>query len=77
MPGLVREMRVARHGVDLAIGGFELVVQGGQVLKLRGAHEREVGRVEKEDRPFAFEVFVRDRYEFAVVVGLNLEFGYR
>ena len=66
VPGFVYEVGVGAYRVDLHAHGLEPVVLVDHVHQLGGAHEREVGRV-----------FVRDRYEFAVVVGLNLEFGYR
>ena len=48
MPGLVHPLGVARDGIDLATGLFELAIVVGQVLELRGADEREVGGVEEQ-----------------------------
>ena len=73
VPRLVREMRVARHGVDLAIGGLELVVKRGQVLQLRRAHEREVRRVEEEHAPVAQHVVLRDGGELVLAERLDGE----
>ena len=65
-------MRIARHGVDLAIGGLELVVKRGQVLQLRRAHEREVRRVEEEHAPVAQHVVLRDGGELVLAERLEM-----
>ena len=73
VPRLVREMRVARHRVDLAVRFLELVVQRAEVFQLGRAHEREVGRVEEEHAPLPQHVVLRHRFEVVVVERLDGE----
>ena len=76
VPRLMHEMGVRGNGVDLAPGGLELVVLVGQVLKLGGTHEREVGRVEEEHAPLAQDVVLGHRLEFAILKRLHAEISY-
>src|SRR5690606_42076138 len=51
VPGLVREVGVGGHAVDLDAALMDLVVIVGQVHELRRTTEGEVGRVEGAIRP--------------------------
>ena len=73
VPGLVREVRVGRDGVDLNAELLELFVVVGEVFELGRAHEREVGRVEEDDGPVTLEVGVGDGLELALMEGFGLE----
>ena len=73
MPGFVREVRVGRYSIHFDSKLLEFGIIVGEVAKFGGANEREVGGVEHEDGPLSLEVFVRHRYELAVVIGGRLE----
>ena len=75
MPGLVHEVGVAGDGVDLAADFLELGVVLGQVLKLGGAHEREVSRVEEEQGPVAEHIVLGHLVELVVLECVHLEIG--
>ena len=74
MPGFVDEMGVGADRVDLHTEFLECLILLGHVFQLGGAYKGEVGRVEKEDGPFAEDIFVGDGLELSVVIGLNFEF---
>ncbi len=67
MPGLVREMGIGRHTIHFDAHRLEGVVVVGQIAQFGRAHECEVGRIEHDDRPFAFQVGVRNVDKFAIV----------
>ena len=69
MPGLVSEMRIGRHSVDLDAQLLEFGVAVGEIAQFGRADEGEVGRVEEDDRPLALQVFIRDLNELAGVEG--------
>ena len=73
VPGLVGEVGVGGHRVDLDAQLLELGVVVGQVAQLGRADEGEVGRVEEDHGPLALEVGVGDVDELAVVEGGGLE----
>ena len=73
MPGLVCEVRVRGDGVDLNAEGLEFGVVFGEVFEFRRADEREVGRIEENHGPFAFQVCVCDFFEFEALEGLDAE----
>mgnify|MGYP000469599900 CR=1 FL=1 len=75
VPRLVDEMAVARNRIDLASDGFEIFIFFSEILKLRGAHEREVGRVEEEHAPLAQHFSLGDGTESVVLVALYGEIG--
>jgi hypothetical protein len=59
---------VGGHAVDFDAQFLELSVVVSQVFQLGWANEGEVGWVEENDRPLAFQVSVRHFYEVAVFV---------
>ena len=69
VPGLVGEVGVGGHAVDVDAERLELAVVVGEVAELGRADEGEVGRVEEHDGPAATQVGVGDRDELAVLVG--------
>ena len=73
MPGLVGEVRVGRDAIHLDAEILEHRVVVSQITQFGRTHEGEIGRVEHDDRPLAFEVLVADRDELAVVVRGGLE----
>ena len=73
MPGLVGEMGVGGHAVDLDAELLEGGVIVGEVFQLGGAHEGEVGGVEENNRPLAVQIGVADVNELAVLQGARLE----
>ena len=73
MPGLVREVGVGGHRVDLDADFLEGRVFIRQVAQFGWADEGEVGRVENDDRPFAFQVGVGYGTKLAVVKSSGLE----
>ena len=73
MPHLVREMGVSGDDVNLGTGFLEFGVVVGSVFDFGRAIEGECGRHENQHRPFAFEAFVRNLNEFAVVECLGFE----
>ena len=75
MPSLVHEVGVAGDGVDLATDFLELGVVLGQVFKLGGAHEGEVGRVEEEQGPVAEHIVLGHFVELIVLECVHLEIG--
>ena len=72
-PGLVHEMRVGGDGVNLHAHLLEFGVVVGHVAQLGGAHEGEIGRVEEEHGPLAFDIGFGQLDELAVFVGAGLE----
>lgn len=75
MPRLVDEVGVAGDGINLAVHGQELVVEIGQILQLRGAHEGEVGGIEKEHAPLAQHVRPGDGSEGVMLIALHGKIG--
>ena len=73
MPGLVREVRIGGNGVALDAQLLEFRIDIGQIAQLGRADEGEVGWVEKDNGPLAFEVGVADRNELASVKSGGLE----
>ena len=73
VPGFVREVCVGGNGINFAADLFELSIVISEVFKLRRADEREVGRLEENHGPFAFQVCVCDFFEFEALEGLNAE----
>ena len=65
VPRLVREVGVGRHRVHLDAEALQILVVVGEVAELGRADEREVGRVEEEDRPLAAQVVAGDVDELA------------
>ena len=66
-------MRVGAYGVNLYAELLELFIFLSHILKLGGAHEGEVGRIEEEHGPFAEHILVSNCFELTVVVCLHLE----
>lgn len=73
MPRLVGEMSVGRYRVNLYAHALEFSVVVGQVAQLSRAHKGEVSRVEEHHGPFALQVGIGNRDEFALMVGLGAE----
>jgi hypothetical protein len=67
---------VSGDDVDFCTHLLELGVVVGSVFDLCGAVESKGCGHENEHIPLAFDAFVRNFYELAVVVSLGLEFGY-
>ena len=73
-PGFVGEVGVGRNGIHLDAQLLELCVFVGQVFQLSRADEREIGGVEHNQRPFAFEVFVANgKKALARLIRLGVE----
>jgi hypothetical protein len=68
-------VRVRADAVDLGVQLLEARVLVGQIAELRGAHEREVCRIEEENRPLPLEGLVGHGLERALVVNLGFELG--
>jgi len=66
---------IAGDGIDFHAQRLQFVVVFGHVFQLGRADEGEVRRVEEEDGPLAFDVFMRDGFEFAVVESLYGKLG--
>ena len=75
MPSLVHKVGVAAHREHLHTGGFQLVVLLGEVHQFRGTNEGEVGGIEEEQGPLAFDVFAGNGLELAVLESVYFEFG--
>jgi len=69
----VSKMGVGGDNVDLGTGFLEFGVVVSSVFDFGRAIEGESGRHENQHRPFAFEAFVRNLNEFAVVKCLGFE----
>ena len=76
MPRLVDEMAVARNRIDLASDGFEIFIFFSEILKLRGAHERKVRRIEEKHGPLPEDIGLGHGLEGVVLKSLNAEFAY-
>ena len=66
-------MGVGAYGEHFDSHGFQLFVLLCQVLQLSGADEGEVGRVEEEQCPFAFDIVIRNCFELSVLKSLDGE----
>jgi len=66
VPGFVGKVRVSRNRVDIYTQFLELFVMVCNVTQFGWAYEGEVSRVEEENTPFTFNVFLGDFDEFAV-----------
>src|SRR5471032_1763954 len=73
VPGFVREVGVGRHAVDVDAQFGEFRLEIGQVFQFGRADEGEVGWVEHQHGPLAFQGLVADVNEFAVGVGGGFE----
>ena len=73
VPGLVDEVGIGGDGIDLSAYGNELVLDIGQVLQLRGAHESEVRGIEEEHAPLAEDILLGNGPEAVVDIGLSVE----
>ena len=73
VPGLVCEMSVGRHAVDLDAQLLEFAVVFCQILELRRANEGKVSWIEKDDGPFSLQIVVGDRDGGAVLEGVGCE----
>nr|GEU28309.1 hypothetical protein [Tanacetum cinerariifolium] len=73
VPCLVCEMGVGRYAVHVhaQLGEFRLLL--GQIFQFGWAHEGEVGWVEHQDGPLAFQGFVADFDEFTVNISGGIE----
>ncbi|KAJ8576288.1 hypothetical protein ON010_g2924 [Phytophthora cinnamomi] len=71
-PGQVRVVRVGGDGHDLGVDAAELVHAVAEAHDLRGAHEREVERVEEQDEPLALVVAERHLLELLVDHGVHV-----
>ena len=58
VPGLVREVRVGGHAVDLDAQLLEFGVVVGEIAEFGRADEGEIGRVEHDHGPLALEALV-------------------
>ena len=76
VPRLVDEMAVARNRIDLASDGFEIFIFFSEILKLRGAHERKVRRIEEKHGPLPEDIGLGHGLEGVVLKSLNAEFAY-
>ena len=70
MPRLVDEMAVARNRIDLASDGFEIFIFFSEILKLRGAHERKVRRIEEKHGPLPEDIGLGHGLEGVVLKSL-------
>jgi len=73
VPSFVREMRVGRYGIHFYAHFLELCVMVSQVTQFSRANKSEVSWVKHNDRPFAFQIGIRDRHELAVMIGSGFE----
>ena len=69
------EVAVGAYGEYFDTHFLQLFIFAGEILKFRRADEGEIGRIEEENGPFAFQVVAGYGYELVVVVCLNFEFG--
>ena len=60
VPGLVAEVGVGRHTVDFDAQRLERIVLLTEIFEFGRADEREVGRIEEEHGPLAFDVLFGD-----------------
>ena len=75
MPCLVDEVAVGADTKHLYSHRLQLSILALEIFQLCGADKGEVGRIEEEKCPLAFDVFVADGLEAAVLIGLNGELG--
>jgi hypothetical protein len=73
MPNFVGKVGIGSHDVDLRTSFLELGIVICCIFYFCGAVECESGRHKDQDRPFAFEGFVRDLDKFAVMKSLGLK----
>jgi hypothetical protein len=66
-------MRVGRHAVDFHTQFLEIGIIVGQVFQLGRADEGEIGRIEEEDGPLAFNFGIRYSDELAILERFGLE----
>ena len=76
MPSLVHKVGVAAHREHLHSVGLQLVVLLCEVYQFRGTHECEIGRIEEEQGPLAFDVFVGNGLELSVLESVYFKLGY-
>ena len=67
MPSLVREMGVGGHAINFYAHFLELFITVSKIAEFGRADKCKGSREENDDRPFTFELFIGDLYEFAVV----------
>ena len=75
MPRLMDEVGIAGNRVDFAADGLEFLIEIGQILQFRGAHEGKIGRIEEEHAPLAQHFSLGDGTESVVLVALYGEIG--
>ena len=76
VPSLMYEVGVSAYREHLNAHILELGIFALKVFELSGAYECEVGGIEEEYGPLAFDVFVGNFFELTVMVSLNFKFGY-
>lgn len=74
MPCLMYEVGVCAYGVNLYTHCLELVVFFCNINQFGRTYKRKVCRIEEENSPFAFYVFVGYCLETSVLESLNFEF---
>jgi hypothetical protein len=78
VPGFVGKVGIGRHGINVHAHFLELFVVIRYVAQFGWANESEVSRIEEENTPFTFNVFLGYINEFAVfecAVFERLNFG--
>ena len=70
MPRHVDKLTVGGHRVNFTADLLELRVEILQIRKLRGAHERKVGGIEKEDAPLPLKILPGYCMEVVVLISL-------
>ena len=74
MPCFVNEMGITGYGVDFASDFLEFIIFVLEIFQFCGAYKGKVCRIEEENGPFTFYVFVGYCFETSVLESLNLEF---
>ena len=74
VPCLVHKVRVCAYRIYFYAHCLELVIFLCDVYQLGRAYEGKVCRIEEENGPFTFYVFVGYCFETSVLESLNLEF---
>jgi len=68
------KVRVCAYRINLYTHGLELVVFFCNIYQFGRTYKRKVCRIEEENGPFAFYIFVSHCFETSVLESLNFEF---
>ena len=73
MPCFMRKVGVSRNRVNVNAQFLQLFIMVSDVTQFSRAYESEVSRVEEEDAPAAFGIFLSNFYELTVFERLVFE----